>query len=1382
MHKQITVLLFSSFLLFFAGFVLCPASASISSPVLHAKDPAAANIPDSLAPWIPWVLHGHENLLCPDIVDGSAHICSWAGPVSLNLDSKGGTFAVLWHLLTPGWIYLPGSAEHWPMEVRTGETLLTVVKHLEHPAVYIKNTGSFQVQGNFSWNNLPESILLPEQIPFVAALVINGTRQKLPDIIKGRLWLRQHAADQTVRPKAHIDIRVYRLIRDTVPMIIKTRIDMQISGESREITLGWKIPENQIPVRLESALPVRINKDRRLTVNADPGHWSITCVTRTIAPSGALNPAPVSAGPWPDHEYWVFEAHPEIRTVSISGVIAVDPSFTTIPREWRSLPAYIVKPGDRMVFSVRQPGRGDSRSDSMEVARTLWLDQDGGGLTSRDIITGTVNRLRRLDMAPSATPGRVSVNGADQLVTRLNGSSPPGVELRPGNISVSSVYRIDHHGVISATGWLQDMKKVHIDLFLPPGWQLLHADGVDRAATWVNRWSLFDIFIVLLIFIAVMRLYSWSAALASITALVLVYHEPDAPVMVWLLLLAVYALKKAGKGCRFYKIITTCYYMTALLVIMLAIPFAIQQIRYGVYPQLEQGFNPQKTVHDYSGPMTKKLALQARGNALSSMMKAKGAPAPAPADSQYSRNIYSPAVKAMIQTGPGLPAWNWKHVTLSWSGPVGSKQRFSLLLLSPMHNLVMAVARTVLLFLMVFMLIFREHLPAISNRLSAAGSISSVLAIVLVTCSLSVIPSRCHAEACATPAPVASAFPPEVMLDKLRSRLAEPPECMPSCASVELMKISADRSGSMRLLLWAGALADTALPLPRSKDWHIISIRMDNEQPLLVRHEKNIYIFLGEGRHEIEISTRLNSDKAEIFLPELPHLVRVHAPDWKVTGINHDEVPDRQISFVCHKEHLTGGKEPATGNLPPFLSIKRILQLGIEWHVDTVVKRLSPRGAPVILDIPLLDGESVITDGIETSGHAVHCSMGPDSDEFMWRSCLAKQERIRLKASDTTQWLEIWELRADPLWHVELSGITPVFNHDTAGQWFPHWMPWPGQEADITVSRPEPVKGATKTVDSTLLTIKPGLRITDVRLEMSVRSSRGDSITVTLPQDADLQEVMIDSHPAGIRQQDRKVEIPLHPGGQQIQLSWREPHGITRWFVTPKVSTGVRSVNSTVEIMPGSRWIWYLRGPVMGPAILFYSEIAVLFVLSILLGISRITPLRAWHWMLLAFGLSQSGFEAETTVAAWLILLGVRERYGPEIKGFLFNMVQIVLVLLTLAAFGALSFALRNGLLGQPDMLIAGNGSMPHLLRWYCDRTGPTLPRPALFSLSISAYRAVMLAWALWLACEMINWLRWGWNAWSKQRLWDRINIKLRKKGHKSPPDSSRQGNGSHEG
>jgi hypothetical protein len=96
-----------------------------------------------------------------------------------------------------------------------------------------------------------------------------------------------------------------------------------------------------------------------------------------------------------------------------------------------------------------------------------------------------------------------------------------------------------------------------------------------------------------------------------------------------------------------------------------------------------------------------------------------------------------------------------------------------------------------------------------------------------------------------------------------------------------------------------------------------------------------------------------------------------------------------------------------------------------------------------------------------------------------------------------------------------------------------------------------------------------------------------------------------------------------------------------------------------------------------------------------------------------------------------------------------FNLLQLFLIALTAVTLVVFVAVVAEGLLGDPEMFILGNGSNRTLLRWYQARSDETLPTPGFASVSIWWYRFLMLAWALWLAASLIRWLRWAWNQFS---------------------------------
>src|SRR5262249_22532372 len=161
--------------------------------------------------------------------------------------------------------------------------------------------------------------------------------------------------------------------------------------------------------------------------------------------------------------------------------------------------------------------------------------------------------------------------------------------------------------------------------------------------------------------------------------------------------------------------------------------------------------------------------------------------------------------------------------------------------------------------------------------------------------------------------------------------------------------------------------------------------------------------------------------------------------------------------------------------------------------------------------------------------------------------------------------------------------------------------------------------------------------------------------------------------------------LPITPGAQRISLTWREPRGMGLFFRTPSLDVGASTVNARTELqVPGNRWVLFVHGPPLGPAVLFWSTLFVLLLVSAALSRFSLTPLRLHQWMLLSLGLSQVPVVAGAVVAGWLLFLGWRAKDTPLSRG-LFNLRQLVILGWSVAALGVLAAAIHEGLLGRPD-------------------------------------------------------------------------------------------------
>jgi hypothetical protein len=1315
------------------------------APPAAAEPLARDEVPEPLAPWVDWVLRGHEAERCPFLDgQGAARPCVWPSRLELRLDAGEGRFSQEWLVFAEAHVPLPGDERRWPQEVRAGGESVPVVPAGGRPSVRLA-PGRHTLSGVFRWDALPELLQIPPATGIVR-LRLGEREVPFPSWdAQGRLWLQKRS--EPAGSEQRLEIQVHRLIADEVPLRLETRIELQVAGRSREVLLGRSLPEGFVPLALTSPLPARLDPDGRLRVQVRPGRWQLALSARSPGPVAAVALAD-PGGPWDESEVWVFEARPHLRLVSIEDGVAVDPGQTRLPDEWKQLPAYLMEPGRALRLVEKRRGDADPAPDQLSLSRVVWLDFDGDGYTVTDSIRGEVRRSTRLEASAGTELGRVALDGRDQLVTRLAEGTPAGVEVPQGQIDLVADSRMAASRRLPAVGWSHDFQSLAGQLHLPPGWRLLHASGVDRATTsWVERWTLLDLFAVLILAAAFFRLHGARWGALALLGLALTWTESGAPHWAFAAVLAGEALVRgvpAGRFPRFGRLVGLYRAAALALLILIAIPFAVAQVRAGLFPTLER---PHRFAEAPTEAVFSKEALdeaaQLEERGLGSLDIARER---AMAPPEYAtRRRYAPDPQARITTGPGLPSWQWTRVSLSWSGPVERGQELGLLLIPPLANAFLAFARVALLAALVLCL-----LGGVLSR--ARRGLPATAALLLLAAALGA-PEDARAD-----------LPSPELLDQLRQRLLENPDCHPHCAASPRLDLEV-APAALRARIEVHAQAETGVPLPGgARSWVPQQVLLDGEpaRGLLRAADGVLWIQVPRGRHQLVVEGELpDRDSVELPLPLRPRRVEARVTGWTLHGLHEDGLADENLQLTRIRE--AGEQREASlepGALPPFVRVERSLRLDLEWQAETVVTRLSPSDTALVLELPLLPGESVTSSGIRAEDGWVRISMGPGVDRATWSSILTPQPEIALRAPrDATASAEVWQLDVNPIWHVEAEGIPPV-HRAAEGARVREWRPWPGEEVLLRVSRPAGVEGATATIDSSRLALMPGPRTTDAVLSVTLRSSRGGQHAITLPEGAELERVAVDGAVQPIRLEGREVRVALHPGRQTLELAWREARGARRaLFRGSGVGLGMPSVNAEIHVAPSQgRWLLFVGGPRLGPAVLFWPLLAVFAAVAFGLGrlsqTSIPTPLRFPHWLLLGVGLTQVPVAAGALVAGWLLALGWRGRHGAELRGRWLDLLQIGLAVLTALALLILFWAIRQGLLGTPEMQIAGNGSSASLLRWYQDRAGETLPQPALWSVPLLVYRGAMLAWALWLALALVRWLRWGWSCFSAGDLW----------------------------
>ncbi|MCP5160656.1 MAG: hypothetical protein H7A00_03160 [Hahellaceae bacterium] len=1375
-------------LFFFLGLILC-----LVSSTLFARIDAGA-IPSELRGWQEWVLFGNEEKLCPVKFDGRAlsdnltqFQCVWPGVLDLQLEDKSLAFSQSFSMMASGWVDLVGDGRYWPDLIRDNGASVQLIDRQGRPSVFLEK-GEHRIYGRITFSQIPEYIQLPVSTGLIKLRGSKASEYASERAEDGKLWLR---SDNEARARDNIEdalnVRVFRRLTDDLPMRLVTVLQMDVTGSEREMLFGKAWPSSFLPISLDSALPARIENDGMIRVQLRPGRWEVKVAARAIGVPAQLTAEPLVN--WPQQELWSFEAVPGLRSVSVSGVSQVDVSQTLLPSEWRHLPTYLVGAGQALSLDESRRGGGEPEANRLTLSREMWLASDGESLIARDLIGGEMYQGWRLELENHFSLGRVSIDGRDQLITRVETSSPAGVEVRSSPLSLTAVSNTSliSQGMfnqIPASGWLTTFDHTSVRLNLLPGWFAIAATGVDDVnGTWVQNWNIWDIFLVLLVVVAVYKTLGGLWAVVGALGIVFAYQEPGIPVAMWLNLCAVCGLLRVAQAGKVRSWLNLYRNLSVLLVLGGLLMFSVQQMRAAIYPQLEPGMStgeisfavmplmegfadqanaPYATKPDGWGEAAgvvdafDEAAKVVSKRAQRSVATLLSSPSPVPAT--------PPVSDQRVQTGPAVPQWQWRSVDMSWQSADLDPQA-SLLLLSPWQTAGIRILMVLMLNLLFagFLLYFAKSgagTPINKPNNPPQAAPLNVTVAILVLCFLlggGTYSRDSYAD-----------VPDPVVLKQLADRLTAPPECIPHCADLQDTRVSVNAS-MLTLALEVGAMTDTWFPLPlvnNTEGFERVLLDGSSNPRVMRGADGYFYIRVTEGVRDIIIETPIRDrERFELNFPMKAHNIRLQLSDWDVSGLVDGILPSNALHFSREKvTHSSGDSEhAATAEIIPFYQVTRTLNLGLEWQVVTEVLRIAPITGPLSAKIALLSGEQVVTPGIKTEDEHVLISFSRNQQRVRWTSRLNEMPEFQLKAPSDARWQEVWLLQSSPVWQLSAEGV-PASKPSLVAQAARHtfaseYRPRAGEWLTVKALRPTAVEGQTITIDRTELHYVPGKSRVDVNMTLVMRSSLGERFSFDWPPALTLKNLLLNGRSMPTRQEEGRIDVPLQAGMNELKVEWSEPaewnsYGLALWE-PGKLHFPLPLSNITQQVEPPQdRWLLLFTGPVMGPAVLYWGVIPVLALLAFVLGRHQGNPLSIGAWFLLGVGLSLTEIWGMLAAILLFYVLSYRMRQPVPASKWWFRGRQILLIVFALGCFATIISAIPEGLLGDPDMHIAGNDSNARVLNWYQDRTAGDLPAVSVWSVSFWVYRAVMLLWSLWLAVAIIRWLAWSWGALNSGGFW----------------------------
>lgn len=1371
--------------------------------------PSEANVPEPLKPWKTWALHGQEAWLCPSVEgEHNRAFCAWPGELKLEVARQGSglQFSQNWELQQESAVPLPGNRKYWPQQVMADGRAHPVVMKNGKPFVWLKE-GRHAVKGQISWQERPQTMDIPENVALVS-LVIDG-KPVFPLERHGR-ELNLGAREGAAREGDSLDAQVFRKLADGIPARLTTRLFLKVSGKAREWSATNILPAHFVPVRIASPWAARLDADGRLLVQVAPGQTMVEIEARLDAPLVAVEPVFAPDRP---QEVWSYEAQPALRATAVlpdGNMLAADPRQAGVPSDWLSLPAFAVNRGARFQIEERSRGQNEREGQRLALRRMMWLDFSGDGFFARDRIEGSMRQGWRFDVASPYTLERansLSERGqiasddlsAALLVTEGANEQLTGVEWHQMNVTLNAGVRLAAGALsrVPVTGWQQSFDSVDTTLRLPHGYRLIAAPGADSASdnVWVESWTILDIFLAAFFALLAWRLSGTAGGIAAVVYLILAMQEAFAPVQSFaatvILALLCRAVPEEG---RLRKVLLFGERLALLCFIVSALVFIPMQIRAALYPQLEAeipagfafpGAAQHRDEYGFAEPapaaLSEELAIvQNEGaiavesetlpaaEAISSKRLSKRAPL------QASRHAYKPeprqryAQSTVTQTGGGEPDWSMGHrYDLHWSGPVTEEQSIRLLVSPPWLTRLLRLLTIALLGWLVWRLVCvafpGAEAPSSWMKFRKPGaSAPSRASAFFMLCLAGVAVAGLGFSAPAAAA-VGDGFPPDALLENLKKRLLEAPACAPNCADVAKARIEAD-AAQVKITLVAHIEATASLELPEPDEQMALrNVRINGEmRPVLRVNGKNL-IALQRGVHQVQLEYTVSGDAASLNFPVRPAQIEFGSAHWQVDGLDEGRLLGETLNFSRTAVPAPGADADSAGSLmpaqqfPPFVHVQRDFNFGLDWNVQTRVTRIAPEEGGFTFPVPLILGEHVTTPEIRVQDGRAFAVFASKTAAAHWAARLDKAERIELRAPSLTEHAETWRVTVNPSWHLEYDGGVPVTLSGTGEEVVFVFHPLPGEKLTLSLTQPAKTEGGIRAIDRAKLTNDIGRHASATTLEFSLRASQGGEHLIGLPPEMEVLEVQRDGVALNLQARENKLSLPVSPGIQTYILRLRRHGAIGFLAASPEIDLGMPAANIGLSASLGEeRWIIAVGGPAVGPAVLYWGELATALLLAFLLAKSGISLLKRWQWFLLVLGFSTFSWMTLLCITLWLIAIDWRGRSESCARWSAgrFNAMQAGIIALTILMLFCLIDTVPRGLLGVPDMGIRGYGSVSNNLSWFADRSDSLLPVAKIASLPIWLYRVLMLAWTLWLASILIRWLSRGLSAWLKNGYW----------------------------
>lgn len=437
----------------------------------------------------------------------------------------------------------------------------------------------------------------------------------------------------------------------------------------------------------------------------------------------------------------------------------------------------------------------------------------------------------------------------------------------------------------------------------------------------------------------------------------------------------------------------------------------------------------------------------------------------------------------------------------------------------------------------------------------------------------------------------------------------------------------------------------------------------------------------------------------------------------------------------------------------PFFVVDRTIILDQKWKVRTTVSLLDEIGnsIPRTLTINALPGESVLSENIKNDDGKIIVNI--TNKPVIFESIL--EEKPQLIANGSKDYLQKINFINNSNWLFNFSSLEPV-SKDTNTRYASSysWLFWPEDKLVLNINKPIAVKGDAVAVQSINASLNTQKTPNELSYVINLKASLGSKVKLQYPNDLTLKNVLLNNQEIPFKSDNNILIVDVNSGENTINLTMDTKEGLPLVHHYPQLKLEIPSNNYTYNLeMPKQRWVIWTGGANLRASILLWGILiaCVLFAYPISKAIK--SPLGWIGWSLLLVGLSQSGLWGLFLVVIWFGLIHFKQ-FGnlDNVKRFNFNAIQVLLVILTIAVASSAISTVAKGLLNYPNLFLEGEGTYINKISWYSQQVDQF--SPWLLSLPMWVYRVLMFSWSIWFAFNIMKWLKWAWEGFSRGGVW----------------------------